>query len=492
MISAIATTSTVASRWRRKVRPAVLRKLLRGGVAPGGSLGLSVRFSPVSLTLLIRSLRLCYAIPVGAKGPGTVLPGLINSLTPAARRARAPGRPLPAAAERGPPGTGVRSGAGGGLRVLDGSGRALDVLLRRGLPLEPAGHLVVAQAGLLDEGQAGVGVGRDDRAAGQVVQVHVHNRQEALQVRVLVDDEVGQARLDVRQRGTGRVEPAVRDGQAGRLQLGAEELGRAPVHRERALEGLVTQQVRLDRGLLLTGQRAGGHLVEGVAALGLEHRGRTVVAGLDVAGARGGDEDGDVAATRHEGDDLLPHLLAGDVQRLPDVGQPVRADLGLAVGERAVRVVGEHRNTRVHGIHDRRLERIRVDNRHGNSVGFRGDRRADVSGHLRDGGGLRTAPLRGGQTEQGGRVGHTVLRRREELVRGDVINEPVLPLRRAREIARDLLGRARVAVRGRGAGRDQRRRCRGCAEQSRALEQLPPSGPVLHIEALYGLVDYWV
>ena len=38
MISATATTSTVASRWRRKVRPAVRRKLLRrpGGSPPGG------------------------------------------------------------------------------------------------------------------------------------------------------------------------------------------------------------------------------------------------------------------------------------------------------------------------------------------------------------------------------------------------------------------------------------------------------------------------
>src|SRR6201992_255193 len=68
MISAIATTSTVASRWRRKVRPAVLRGLRREGVSPGGWLGLSVRLSTASLTLLIRSLRLCYAIPASADG----------------------------------------------------------------------------------------------------------------------------------------------------------------------------------------------------------------------------------------------------------------------------------------------------------------------------------------------------------------------------------------------------------------------------------------
>ena len=232
----------------------------------------------------------------------------------------------------------------------------------------------------------------------------------------------------------GSEEPVVSNPPFGMLRpaafsSGAEELGRAPVHRERALDGLVAEQVGLDRGLLLTGQRAGGHLGEGVAALGLEHRGGTVVAGLDVARARGGDEDGDVAAARHEGEDLLAHLLAGDVQRLPHVGQPVRADDRLAVLERAVRVIGKDRNARVHGILDRALERVRVDDGHGNSVRFGGDGRADVGRHLGDGGGLRAAPLRGGQTEQRGRVGQAVLGGREELVRGDVINEPELPLR---------------------------------------------------------------
>ena len=253
----------------------------------------------------------------------------------------------------------------------------------------------------------------------------------------------------------------------------------------------MAEQVRLDRGLLGAGRRAGGHLVDGEALAG-QHRGRAVVAGLDVTGARGGDEDGDVAATRDEGEDLRPQLLAGDVQGLPHVGQPVRADDRLAVHERAVRVIGQDRNTRIHGIHDRALERIRVDDRHGNSVRFRGDRRAHVGGHLRDGGGLRPAPLRRGQTEQRGRVSQAVLGGGEKLVRGDVIDEPELPLRGSGKIPRDRLAGARVAVRGRRTGRDQgRRRCRR-AEQSRAFEQSAASGPVLHIEGLYGLVDYRV
>jgi hypothetical protein len=231
--------------------------------------------------------------------------------------------------------------------------------------------------------------------------------------------------------------------------------------------------------------------VDGVAALGLQHRGRAVVAGLDVARARGGDEDDDVAA-RDQGSDLVAHGLAGDVERLPDVGQPVGADDRLALHERAVGVVGEHRNTLVHGILDRALERILVDDGHGNSVRFRGDRGVQVGRHLGDGGGLRAAPLRSGQTEQRGRVGQAVLGWREERVGGDVIDEPELPLGRGREIARHVLAGARVAVRRRRAGRDQRGRGRGRAEQAGALEQLAASGPVLHIEALNGLVDYRV
>src|ERR1700742_5296403 len=82
MISAIATTSTVASRWRRKVRPAVLRKLLRGGVAPGGSLGLSVRFSTASLTLLIRSVRLLRDPGQRGWGPGRFCQAVSTVLHP--------------------------------------------------------------------------------------------------------------------------------------------------------------------------------------------------------------------------------------------------------------------------------------------------------------------------------------------------------------------------------------------------------------------------
>src|ERR1700761_354320 len=83
MISATATTSTVASRWRRKARPAVLKTLLRGGAEPGGWLGLSVLLSTASLTLLIRPLRPSYAVPASEEGTreGSARP-LKSSLTP--------------------------------------------------------------------------------------------------------------------------------------------------------------------------------------------------------------------------------------------------------------------------------------------------------------------------------------------------------------------------------------------------------------------------
>ena len=72
------------------------------------------------------------------------------------------------------------------------------------------GGQVGADVGLGDEGQAGVGLRRDHQATGEVEQVQGQHRQEALQVRLLVDGEVQAARLDPRQRVRGQVEPAGR------------------------------------------------------------------------------------------------------------------------------------------------------------------------------------------------------------------------------------------------------------------------------------------
>src|ERR1700759_3928535 len=102
MISAIATTSTVASRWRRKARPAVLRALLRGGVAPGGWLGRSVRFSTASLTFLIRSVRLLRYPGQRGWGPGRFCQAVSTVLHPLRGEPERQAGPSPRNAGRGP------------------------------------------------------------------------------------------------------------------------------------------------------------------------------------------------------------------------------------------------------------------------------------------------------------------------------------------------------------------------------------------------------
>ncbi len=76
------------------------------------------------------------------------------------------------------------------------------------------------------------------QAAGQVVQVHVEHRQEALQVRVLVDGEVDLAGLESRPACRGSVSNPPAGIAPGRFWVSCapQVLGRARVHRERALE----------------------------------------------------------------------------------------------------------------------------------------------------------------------------------------------------------------------------------------------------------------
>src|SRR5580692_5473941 len=141
--------------------------------------------------------------------PGAFVPAQTGDGRPACRPGTVARRRLVLFIPRTLPGS--FSGAGGCRRVADRAGGPRHVLLCGGGALVPAGHVVLGQVALRDEGQASVGVGRDERAAGDVVQVHVQRGQEPLQVRVLVDGEAGGARLDVGQRLRDRVEAAVRE-----------------------------------------------------------------------------------------------------------------------------------------------------------------------------------------------------------------------------------------------------------------------------------------
>src|SRR5579872_439454 len=119
--------------------------------------------------------------------------------------------------------------------------------------------------------------------------------------------------------------------------------------------------------------------------------------------------------------------LSGQVERLPDVGQPVAADDGRAVLVDPVGVVGDHRDARVHGVRHRAGEGGFRDLRERDPGRLGGDRGVHEADHLREARAGRSAPLRGRQAEQRRCVGVPVLCRGEELVRVGVVDEPELP-----------------------------------------------------------------
>ena len=250
--SATATTRIVASRCRTK-RPTHRRSMsmvpLPGpGPPPGSPISLPAR-SVVSLTsaLLVRSAA-CRRRVTG------LLPQ--HGLPP----------PAPFSRARGP---GARSCqvlvvAIGFWIAPDGRGM---YFCRGRRTLETAGLLVGTDAALRDEAQAGVGVRRAERAAGEVVQVKVQRRQESLQVGVLVDGEIGEAAGDVGQRQRRRCRSR-RWGSTGPAFLSAAARNAVePASTANApFTALVPEQVR-HLGSLLDGRvRAGRDLGDRVAA----------------------------------------------------------------------------------------------------------------------------------------------------------------------------------------------------------------------------------
>src|SRR5258707_4240517 len=236
--------------------------------------------------------------------------------------------PAPARLPKPAPVPGAPSGARRRRRVVDRA-RSREQLLRGRRPFEPAGDRVGGHGVLRHEREAGVGVRRGHEAAGDVVQVEVEHRYESLQVGILVDGEVQLAGLDRGQGAGGEVEPPVRDlaRQAVLRQHRAEELGRARIHGECALERLVPEDVGVLRTFFDRGRRPGRDRVH-LDPLRGEDRRRAVEPGLDVAGAGGGDEDDDIPGAAHERSGARPELLPRQVQRLPHVAQAVGADIG--------------------------------------------------------------------------------------------------------------------------------------------------------------------
>src|SRR5918993_1502161 len=192
--------------------------------------------------------------------------------------------------------------------------RLHDLLLLR-VPLEARLRLEVPAHGLGgDEDEARVGLRRPRDPAGDLVQVELHHRQEALQIGLLIDGEVYVALAHELQDLWRQVVAAGLDAlfvQAGLLHHLGDTLGAARVHGEHPCDVLVAVVPGLDAATLLRYIGARGDLLD------LDVRPRVlyglpgaVYARLDVELPRRRDKE------RHqplvdEADDPLAHLHAG-------------------------------------------------------------------------------------------------------------------------------------------------------------------------------------
>src|SRR4051795_2921343 len=207
---------------------------------------------------------------------------------------------------------------------------------RRRRALVAALRVVVrADRRLVEELQAGVDVGDARQRVRDLVHVQLQHRQEALQVRLLVDREVdlvaGQQLLGDRREVVAAALDALL-AQVVLLDRLGEALRAAGVDGEVALRVRMAGRVGVDHRQLGRDGRACRDDVRLDARVGLEGLAGAVDARLDVRRARRRDEQRDVAGG-HELRDALAHLLAGDEQVLADVRQA-----GVA---RGVGVVGD-------------------------------------------------------------------------------------------------------------------------------------------------------
>src|SRR3984957_5425113 len=191
---AAVTTKTVASRWRPKTpAPRRSRSSVPLPAPPGPSPGRPTSIPLRSVVLLTsppcQALHLSHlALRFAARRRRRAIVGPQQGACAIVRRRRAWREVSPV------------SGASGRDRVRDRARGTRQVLERGRRALVPAALVVFGVVALGDEAQAGVGVGRDDGPAGDVVEVQVQGGQESLQVGILVDGEIGRAGGDVAER----------------------------------------------------------------------------------------------------------------------------------------------------------------------------------------------------------------------------------------------------------------------------------------------------
>src|SRR5918992_2974892 len=306
-------------------------------------------------------------------------------------------------------------------------------LLRFGVPLEARRGLEVAVHRVgRDEDKARVRLGRSRYAARDVVKVELHNREEALQIRLLVDGEVYVTAFHELKNLGREVFPAGPDAffmQPELLHNLCDALGAPRIHGEHAGHILVTVVPGFDPGPLF---RQIGTRCD---LLDVDVRSRVfygllgaVDSRLDVELPRCGYKERHEPLV-HEADDPLAHRDARQEEVLTHVRERRGRRFHIAVG-----IVGDHRDTIVQGLLDRVVESHGIDDRDGYAVGIARDSSIHRVYHLRDDRFLRARPLVR-SPEQSLRVLDTVQGRYEERVRGHVVDEDEVPFRRVRKIA---------------------------------------------------------
>ena len=239
-----------------------------------------------------------------------------------------------------------------------------------------------------DEFEAGVDVGWANKAARRLPREHLHDRVEALQVRLLVDHEIEKAVMHRLQRAGQHVVAAGANTFGGKIVFAADE---AAIHRvaaagaEHPLHVLVAEIIGVDlRQRLVSGRSGGDHCRLDIGARFLDRIHCAVKAGLQVQLPRCRDEYRDLAFA-DQLDDAFAHHLAGQKQILPDIGEAL---VGVRIG-----IVAEHRDAGRERVFDRPVETPRVDEAHRDRIGLAGNRGVHRVDHLRHVGRLRAGPL---------------------------------------------------------------------------------------------------
>src|SRR5215211_173919 len=362
-----------------------------------------------------------------------------------------------------------------GASVVIGSLRLLQDLLLFRVPFETGLRLqVLARVLLRNEHEAGVRICRTRESSGDLVQVELHHRVEALHIGLLVYREVDVAGLYELERLRQEIVPAATHPllvQAVLLHHLGDTLGAAGVHGEHALHVLVALVVRVDPVQLVRNLGASCDLrildVRTRVLYGLDG---AVDARLDVERARRRDEER-YRPFPHQVHDPLAHLHPGEEEILADV-----RERGVVLTFLAICIVRNDGDALVQSLLDRAVEGLRVYDGERDAVGVPRDRRAHGINHLLDVRLLRTRPL-GLGTKQRVRVLDAVLGGNEERVGGHVVDEYEVVLGGLGEVpgspTTGLLGRLAPAPAQEQASRRQRTR----------RQKLPPTQPVAPVAA---------